>query len=135
VFASSELIARHAVIAVLGTAWSSTYHPEDEWYPRSDGHYPRGELGRIESTNRALADVFIGECVKRAEAAIADECVGECRQGYMRHAVRAALELLPDPAPCPVCGRPIHEPPCGLTHESLQAEATADAMKPPGGGS
>ena len=32
-------------------------------------------------------------------------------------------------------GWPIHEPSCTPVHESLQTEATADAMKPPGGGS
>jgi len=127
VFASDERIARCAAVAVLGTAWSSIYHPEDDGYPRGDGHYPRGELGRIESTDPALTDAFIGEAVKRAEAIIAEQPCGESRQGYMRQAVQEALELLPDPAPCPVCSRPVHE--------LLQAEATADAMKPPGGGS
>jgi len=213
VFASDELIARCAAVAVLGTAWSSIYHPEDEWYPWGAGYYPRGELGRLESTDPALTKTFIHEAVKRAEAIIAEQSCGESRQGYMRQAVREALELLPDSAPwhgpavrqilghgapewlvycpgctaersyittcyrpdvlragwpltphlgsgpgltdsglildgswighptglsaapCPECGRPIHEPSCTPVHESLQAEAAADAMKPPGGGS
>ena len=213
VFASDELIARCAAVAVLGTAWSSIYHPEDDGYPHGDGYYPRGELGRLESTDPALTETFIHEAVKRAEAIIAEQSCGESRQGYMRQAVREALELLPDSAPwhgpavqqilghgapewlvycpgcsaersytttcyrpdvlragwpltphlrtgpgltdsglildgswighptglsaapCPECGRPIHEPSCTPVHEALQAEAVADAMKLSGGGS
>jgi hypothetical protein len=77
VFASDELIARRAAVTVLGTAWSSIYHPEDEWYPWGAGYYPRGELGRLESTDPALTDAFIGEAVKLAEAAIAGQLRGD----------------------------------------------------------
>jgi len=116
VFALDELVARHAAVAVLGTAWSSIYHPEDAGYPRGDhDSYSRGELSRLESTDRALTDAFIHEAVRRAEAAVAEQPCGESRQGYMRQAVRESLELLPDPAPwhgpavLPVRGDDEHE--------------------------
>lgn len=99
VFASDELLARLAVAAVIGTAWSGIYHPEDDWYPRGGDYdnYTRGELGRIESTDPALTDAFVHEAVTRAETAIAEQPCGESRQGYMRQAVREVLDMLPDP--------------------------------------